>query len=230
LDNIKRHSLDLATKGMTLVELVVAIVAGSMIALVISSLSLDLFAGLTRGQTETTMLMESQLILSDITEDFRTSSAILATNTISDSHAPSEGWNTSNENLILIASEPAIGVDRNFIIDPLTGGPYRNEYILFADNNVLRKRILANPNAIGNIARTSCPPLYVSSTCPEDSILTEHFHQLNFIFYDQDGAETTDPTLGRSIEINIHLRKNVFGELITADNRIRMTLRNASLN
>jgi len=102
---------------MTLVELVVAIVAGSMIALVISSLSLDLFAGLTRGQTETTMLMESQLILSDITEDFRTSSAILATNTISDSHAPSEGWNTSNENLILIASEPAIGVDRNFIID-----------------------------------------------------------------------------------------------------------------
>ena len=46
------------------------------------------------------------------------------------------------------------------------------------------------------------------------------------VFYDQNNNLTTDPTLGRSVDITIELEDESFGRTVNATNNIRMTLRN----
>jgi hypothetical protein len=217
-------------RGFTIAELIVAISAGSLVALVIFSVSLFFYADIARGEVETNMLIESQTILNDISEDMRTSSAILTTHTLSDANEPAAAWNTDNANLILIMSEPALNASRNFVLNPTTGNPYQNEFIIFVSDNQLYKRILANPSATGNRAVTTCPAEHASSSCPRDPLLTNYYKSLSFVFYDQDGVLTTNPALGRSIAINIVLERAVFGQTISVDNHVRMTLRNPYLN
>lgn len=213
--------------GFTVTELTVAIVAGSLVALIVLSISLFFFADVMRANSQTQLLAESQIALNRVVEDMRTGSAVLLNNTITDANEPTGGWTTSNTDLILIVATPATDNMNDFIFDASTGNPYQDEFIYFTDNDShLHKRILSNTAAPGNISTTTCPEDIATASCPADKFLTANFDDMTFSFFDRDNNPTADPTAARSAEINIFMNKQVFGRIVTAENNIRMSLRN----
>jgi type II secretory pathway pseudopilin PulG len=218
-------------KGFTIVELTLAFTAGMVISLMVTAFTFALYSDTVKAQTETAMLMDSQILLRRVAEDVRYSSTILPTNNLPDAYQPA-GWNTDNENHILILSAPAQDSDRNFVINEETGSPYQNEIILYSSGDKLYRRTIANPDVADNRISSTCPES--SANCRNDPILSEQFKDMTFIFFDQNGSqinqESGNITDARSIEIIIDLEDRKFGETISVDNRVRMTLRNPFFN
>lgn len=218
----------LTSRGFTIVELSVSIAAGSVVALAVLSISLFFFADIMRTNAQTQLQSEAQSALNRVIEDMRTGSAILTSNTVADANEPGGGWVTSNADLVLIVATPALDSSGNFIFDSFSGAPYQDEFIYFTDGSTLYKRILSNTNAPGNSSVTTCPAAAAGPSCPEDKKLTENFNDMMFVFYDLDNTVTADPTAARSAEITIDMYKQVFGRDVTAQNVVRMSLRNPS--
>jgi prepilin-type N-terminal cleavage/methylation domain-containing protein len=215
------------TKGFTITELLIAVTLGSMLSITLFTVTIFFYGGVIRNDVQARLIVESQNVLRRVVEDLRTGSGVLVSNTIADTNEPSGGWTTSNTDLILIISTPSQNNTREFISDTLNGGFYHDEIIYYADGVNLYKRILANPNATGNRAKTTCPPTISTPSCPADRRLTENFADMNFVFYDQDDSITTDPTLARSVEILIEMEGRTLGQNLSIDNDIRVTMRNS---
>ena len=213
--------------GFTLVEMIVAVTAGTLVIVLVLSISFYYFANILQVNAQTRLVTEAQIALNRVVEDVRTGSAVLLSNTITDINEPVGGWTTSNADLILILSTPALDSTNAFIFDSDTGNPYQNEFIYFTDSdNHLHKRILANPSAPDNIATTTCPETAATPACPADSLLTDNFDTMSFSFFDRDNVPTADPTAARSANITILMNDNVFSREIKAENNTRMSLRN----
>jgi type II secretory pathway component PulJ len=214
--------------GVTLVELLVVIGMASMLLLSFFTVSIYMYGDTIRGSLYAQLSGESQTILRSVVEDLRQSSAIHTTNKNPDSNAPGGAWTTSNSNLILIISTPALNSSNNFILNPDTGYPYENEIVYFVSGGRLYKRYLANSAATGNTRKTTCPAASASSSCPPDILMSSNFKDLNFVFYDQDDSVTTDISQARSIKLLIQMQRKTYGKTLTFDNTIRITMRNLS--
>lgn len=217
-----------SSKGFTAVEMIIiVVVTGLLVAPVIGGMFF-FYGGTVANSMQAQLGVEAQNILRSMTEELRVSSGVRANNTISDANAPGGGWTTSNENLVLIISTPALDSDNNFILNTTTGNPYHNEIIYFADDDTLYKRYLAHPDAAGNTTKTSCPAALATASCPADVKMSENFKTMNFVFYDQDNALTSVLTNARSIKMTVSMEKKAFGRTIDFDNNIRVTIRNSS--
>lgn len=218
----------LTQTGVTLVELLVVIATASVLFVAFFSVSIYMYGDTIRGSLYAQLAAESQSILRSVTEELRQSSAIHQANANPDSHAPGGTWTTSNSNLILIISTAALDSSNNFILDPDTGYPYENEIVYFTSGGRLYKRYLANSAATGNTRKTTCPQSLSSASCPPDILMSNNFKTLNFVFYDQDDAVTTNITAARSIKLLIQMERRTYGKALTFDNTIRITMRNLS--
>lgn len=224
LDSIK-HKVGSAV-GFTVTELTIVIVILGVLMIPLSVMTLDYFGSIMARSTEAQLATESQTLLRTVVEELRTASSVKVGNTISDPNEPPSGWSTSNDNLILIISTPALTSTRAFIYDPITGMPYQNELIYFVEGQRLYRRTLANTDAVGNTARRTCPSAVASAACPADKALTDHFKAMNFTLYDQDDVVTTNISLARSLVVNVSMEKPTFGGPVRFDNSMRMTMRN----
>jgi prepilin-type N-terminal cleavage/methylation domain-containing protein len=210
-------------QGFTITELVIAISVAAIMAVVLFTVTLDYYASAIRSHETAQMALESQSILSQMTEDLRLADGISTTNALVDDNNTS-GWSTSDAANILIVQSPAVTNAREIIYDTSTGYPFRNEYVYFADGTNLYKRILKNTNATNNIAVTTCP--VASSSCPLDRLYTTSLNDLEFIFYDASNAVTTTPSEARSVKVTVKLSKKVFGKVIEMSNSAQITQRN----
>lgn len=213
-------------QGFTIVELAIGISVGTVLLLAFMTVITDYFILITKNNASIDMTTSSQNLLRSTVEVLRLSNGVRQTNSITDPNAPSGGWNTSNANFVIVISTPAIDAARDYIIDPSTGSPYMNELVYYRSGNSLMKRSLANPAAAGNTLRTSCPAALASDTCPADVDLADYFQAMSFTLYNQDSNVTSDPTLARSVKIDLNMQRTVFGTPISLDNAIRVTLRN----
>lgn len=211
--------------GFTIVELLVAISLLGIISVSLIATFSNYLSIITRNSRSNELTAESQNLLRATVEELRYGAGVRQTNTITDPNAPG-GWNTSNSSFVIIIAMPAVDTANNYIIDPDTGSPYNNELVYFKEGTTLYKRTLANPLAVGNKVVTSCPSGAVTTTCPADRLLTPNTSSFSFELYDQDNTLTPDPLLARSININLLLERDTFGEPISFDNNIRITLRN----
>lgn len=212
--------------GMTVVELVVGITVGSILFLAFMGAMTNQFVLITKNNASIDMAANSQNLLRSTVEALRVGDGVRQTNTISDSHAPSGGWNTSNTNFVIVIASPALNSAHNYIIDPSTGSPYMNELVYYKSSTSLMERRLANPSASGNSLVTSCPPSSSSQSCPPDKVLADYVQSMTFTLYDQDNNLTTDPVLARLIKISLNMQRTVFGSSISLNNSIQVTLRN----
>lgn len=212
--------------GFTVTELTIVIVILGVLMVPLSVMTLDYFGSIMARSTEAQLATESQTLLRTVVEELRTASSVKVGNTINDPNEPPSGWSTSNDNLILIISTPALNNSRAFIYDPITGMPYQNELIYFVEGPRLYRRTLANTDAVGNTARRTCPMATASTTCPADKVLTDHFKAMNFTLYDQDDIVTTNIAVARSLVVNVSMEKPTFGGPVRFDNSMRMTMRN----
>lgn len=212
--------------GFTLVELMVSVSIMGIIGVVFLGLTANYFVTITRNNELAEMTINSQNLLRTTVENIRFGDGIRQTNQISDSHAPAGGWNTNNSSFVIVLAVPALNSSRDYIIDSDTGSPYMNELVYYKDGTNLMERKLANPSASGNSLVTTCPANLASSNCPADTELASYVSSMTFTMYDQDGAQTGDPTLARSIQINLRMQRNAPGNPLNLDTSTRVTLRN----
>jgi type II secretory pathway pseudopilin PulG len=222
----RRPRLDQA--GVTIVELLVVIGIASALLVSFFTVSIYMYGDTLRSSLYSQLASESQSILRSVVEELRQSSAIHQSNQNPDTNAPGGQWTTSNSNLILIISTPALDSSNNFILNPSTGYPYENEIVYFTSSGRLYKRYLANSAASGNSRKTTCPQASATSSCPPDILMSSNFKTLSFVFYDQDDAVTTNVTTARSIKLLITMERRSYGKTLTFDNTIRITMRNLS--
>lgn len=215
-----------ASDGFTITELVISITVAGILATILFVATFYYYANTMQSETTTSLAIESQSILTQLTEDIRLADSISSTNNIADANAPAGGWVTSNPSNVIIIENPAIDSARNIIYDPNTGFPFRNEYIYFVSGTSMYKRTLANASAPGNTAVTSCPTDQATSTCPPDRLFSGNATNLSFTFYDSTGNTTADTSLARSVSLEVNMAKKVFGKNITLSNSTRVTLRN----
>ena len=212
--------------GFTVVEMAIAITVAGFLAAALFVATFGYYADVSRAETSASLAMESQTILTQMTEDTRLADAISTTNAITDANAPAGGWVTSDPSNVIIIESPADDSNHNIIYNPDTGSPYRNEFIYFNSNGSMYKRLLANPDAVGNTALTTCPASKASPSCPPDILFSSSVANLNFTFYDSSGNTTADAASARSVQLQVDMSKKSFGRTITLNNSTRVTLRN----
>lgn len=214
------------TDGYTMPELAISIFIFSILVVAFFTFVSDYFILAVRNNDSIDMTVSSQNLLRSTVEALRFGDGVRQSNTISDSNAPAGGWNTSNTNFVIIIAIPALDSSRNYIIDSSTGSPYMNELVYFKSGNSLMRRTLANPSALGNSLATTCPASIATPSCRADVDLADYFSSMSFTLYDQNAAVTADPTLARSIKIDLTMSRTVFNKVISLSNSIRVTLRN----
>jgi len=213
-------------KGFTITELVISITVASILALVLFAATFYYYVSAAQSQAAADLALESQTILTQLTEDIRLSDAIASTNALPDPNAPTGGWATSDPSNILIIESPTVDSNRNIIYNNNTGDPYRNEFIYFQSGTTMYKRILANSSATGNTAQTTCPANKANSSCPPDRLFSANVSNLSFTFYDASDNTTSNATQARSVSLEVDMAKKVFGKNVTLTNTTRVTLRN----
>ncbi len=209
-----------------MVELIVSISVFAIIGVTFLGLTSNYFVVITRNNELAEMTVNSQNLLRTTVENIRFGDGIRQTNQINDANAPAGGWNTSNSSFVIVIAVPALNSSHNYITDPNTGSPYMNELVYYKDGTDLMERKLANPSATGNTLTTTCPANKATSGCPADTQLANYVSSMTFVMYDQNAAVTNDPTLARSIQINLIMERNAPGEPLDLNTSTRVTLRN----
>lgn len=217
--------------GYTMPELIISLFIIAILSGAFVSLYAIFFNATLTSNYQARLAVESQGILRSIVEELRVSSGVRADSS-PDPYVVGGGsnWSTSNANLVLIIATPAVDASGNIIFNALAGQPHINEIVYYVDDSKLYKRIIADASAPGNRFVTSCPLSAATASCPADVLLSEHFEDMVFNFYDQDDAlidqTSGDITQARSIELVIDMQRQVFGQTVAYSNNIRMTLRN----
>lgn len=214
------------SKGFTITELAISVTVGSILSLVLLTATFYYYVSVAQSETATHLALESQSILTQLTEDIRLADSIANTNVLPDANSPSGGWVTSDPSNIIIIESPVTDSDREIVYNSSTGFPHRNEYIYFLTGTSMYKRILANTSATGNTAKTTCPEAVATSACPKDRVFSSNVSGLSFTFYDASDNTTANAASARSIVFNVNMSKKVFGKNITLSNSTRVTLRN----
>ncbi len=210
-------------KGFTIIELLIAVSVATIAVTLIMYAFVFLYGGLVKEQTRANMVLESQVFLKKMVEDIRVANKILATNTLTDSNRPS-GWTTNDPANILVLTQPVVNSSKDFVFDTATGYPYQNEIIYFGEGGNMYRRTIANLNAAGNSAQSTCPAGTLS--CSPDIQLTDDLVNMSFIFYDINDAVTATPENARSVELTVTLKNRVYGQDIIISDKTRVTLRN----
>jgi prepilin-type N-terminal cleavage/methylation domain-containing protein len=211
--------------GFTLVELLISLTLTGIITVGLFAVITNYLVLVSRNSILVDMTVDSQNLLRSTVENLRYGAGVRQTNSINDTNMTG-GWNTSNTDFVIIIAVPAIDSSGDYIINTSTGSPYNNELVYFKDGNILTRRTLAHPDATGNTLITTCPDSVATASCPSDVKLINHVDDMVFTLYNQDDVPITDPLLARSVKIDLSMARSTFGEPLTLDNSIRVTLRN----
>ncbi|HEX8182770.1 MAG TPA: hypothetical protein VF575_04180 [Candidatus Saccharimonadales bacterium] len=140
---------------------------------------------------------------------------------------------------------PSLDASKAFIMNGTQ--PYEDEFIYYLDGSTksLMQRTLANPNAVGNRVKTSCPPSSATASCPADKTIATDLASIDMRYFSRAGnlinyTSIVDSTTGNYIgpdftavevvEFNINLTKKPFLQQTNATQNstiIRVALRNA---
>lgn len=209
--------------GFTITELLIAVALGAMATMLITVAYVNTYGSAIAAQVRAQMTQEGQLFLRRMTEDIRVANSVRVTNVLTDP-SNATGWVTSDPANILIITQPATDASSSLIIDANTALPYQHEIVYFGQNDVMFRRVIANPDATDTVQLTTCPAGTID--CPRDTELVNNLDNMQFTFYDVDNQVVTDAALARSIEVSINLSKKVYGQTVVAQNTTRVTLRN----
>lgn len=250
--------------GFTVVEmLVVVLMTGFFVTLLLYfTFSYWRYTYLLESDQDT---LSSRLNAGDIIrESLGTSSGMILQNGIPDPHPNNiDPADATNQYWLKIHAIPGnksaatgtttpVGYYRRFSFDA-SGGvimngtqPYEDEYVMYINGTTkqLLLRSLANTSAIGNRLKTSCPPAFVTSSCPADRVIAENVASVDMRYFSRTGNQIDwtsiyDSAIGQYIgpdftsvdvvEIKLNLtRKPVFQQTTATVNNtvIRVALRN----
>lgn len=253
-------------KGISIAELMVVIVMTSFMVTLVSDFMINYWRyGYMLQSDEDTLGV--RLNAGDILRDsVGTSSGLIMQNSISDSYPgvvdtsdpTNSHWEVIHaipQNIPIGASgsitpviyyrRPSVNTAGSYIMNGAQ--PYDDEYVLYLDGTTksLKQRILANPNAVGDKVRTTCPAAHASSSCPADKTIATSVSSIDMRYFSRNGntidyTSITDPNTGlyagpdftavEVVEFKLNLTQKPFLQQsnTTINNTIiRVALRNA---
>lgn len=223
---MKLRRLDQA--GLTLIELLVTCTVIGLVSIIIMNFMGNWLKQHAITQTRTTLLSNAQNTLDTIGDTIRLSSAADQNNRWQDANAPGapgnlQSWASNSSTLVLAtAVEDTSG---NIVFsDPANYTSQKNNYIFFVQNGSLYRRTLA-ANVANNKLKTSCPASSATANCPADRKMTDNVQTFTVSYFNGDN-QSVSPTDARSIELNLTLRMNKYGQTITTSYKTRMVFRN----
>lgn len=214
--------------GMTIVELLVAVVVTALVSTVILNFSIDSIRTSSIQTAKSELLDDARNGLDRVANDIRISTVADQNNRWDDSNSPGApgnllSWSSDASTLILATS--AMDSGRNIIFDdPLNYITEKNNLVYFVSNGTLYRRILAAP-VTGNTAKTSCPEGNATATCPTDAVVIRNVSNFQVRYINANDIDVV-PSEARAIELQITVTDDVFGESVSASYVTRMVFRN----
>lgn len=220
---MKRGTKNAKPEGFTLPELLVTCILLSMVALIMAGFLTGWLQSYANTKARTDLLQNAELALDQINKDIRLSGAADSSNRWPDANAPSGGWQSDADTLIL--AEAATDSSRNVIFaDPSKYITVKDNVIYFLDGQNLYRRVLASDNS-ADAARTTCPPAASNSSCPADSLVAAGVTNFDVKYYDARENQVA-PTDARSIDLSITLTSKSTTKTIAQSYHTRMVFRN----
>ncbi len=221
--------------GFTLVELLVAVSVASVMFAIIFGFQRDLINQYNLLVNRNQLLAATKDATLQVATAIRSSKSLLANNAVADSHAPSAPGNlyswssTPGNDAAIVLAIPAVDQSGNLIyVDGSHQSTYTNNVIYYLDQtqHILYKRVLANTQAPGNVAVTSCPPTATTPSCPADAKIVADVASFAATFYDSGNNTVTVPSGTEAIQITVSQTKYYHALSYSSSFTTRATLRN----
>ncbi len=251
-------------QGFTLIEVwIVLLVSAFFVGLILYfGISYWRYSSLLENDSDTFV---SRLDVQDVVrEAVGTSDGLITQNSLPDNHANNPDPVSGSNYWLTIHAVPgnvpmsASGTTtpllyfRRFSINTskavvMNGSqPYEDEYILYLNGSTrqLLLRTLANPNAVNNRLKTSCPPTIATTSCPADRVLVNQLASVDVTYYSRSGntinyQSITDPVTGayigpdftavEALQYTFHITNKTLFQQSTStknDTVVRIALRN----
>lgn len=226
---MKIRRLRTNSSGMTLVELVVALVLTGLIVGVVMDFSIAKLRQSSVESIKNSLLSNAETGLDRVANDIRLATHADGNNRWQDNFAPGApgnllSWQSNSTTLVLAiaAQDSSGGILFDDAHDYVTT---KNNVIYYLQDGSLYRRILAAPVS-SNAAVTTCPSPDASSSCPADALVLQNVSSLTIRYFDGTNQQV-DPADARSVELAITLKVHKFGQDLTASYTTRMVFRNA---
>jgi len=220
------RSLD--QRGVTIVELAVALVLTTIMVGIIIGFAVDKQQQSSQQTIKNDLLTNAETGLNTVANDIRLSARADDNNRWQDANAPGAPSNQlswqSNGNTLVLATA-AQDSNHNILFDDVHDYvTTKNNYVYFVSNHTLYKRTLAASKA-GNAAKTTCPASLATSTCPADKEILDNVNSFAIQYYDGDN-QTVTPSNARSVQLTVQLLVHKYNQDFTTDYTTRMVFRN----
>ena len=193
--------------GFSLLELLIAITASSILLLVggtfVGQGTLSINADLNKTLVQT----DTETAVNTIAKVIKSARSVEAQNSQPDLYSPGGsgnlyGWSgIAGSNGTLILAIPSRDTSGNLLyVDGLHTNLYTDDIVYYFDatSKKLYKRTIANAVS-GNIAVTTCPPLYATPACPADSVIVQDIANLTTSYFDSNNVSVSIPTGTESV-------------------------------
>jgi prepilin-type N-terminal cleavage/methylation domain-containing protein len=252
-------------RGLTVMELLVALVVGGLMSMTITTFALRYWSNTAVLQNNEQALV-SRLNAGDYLRSLvNSSNGLIVQNDIPDTHTLNADpanvsgayWlpihalpgttsigSAGTYTPVIYLDRPSINTSKAIVMNGTA--PYQDNVLLYMDgtNKQFKARVLANPNATANAAKTTCPPANATNACPADSIIAENVSSVGVRYFSKSGntidySSIKDPVTGANngpdfpsvevLEITINLSKKAKlhnGANTTNQTIIRVALRN----
>jgi type II secretory pathway component PulJ len=215
-------------KGYTIIEMIVATAVTGLLVILIMTFLINTVANNTVDSARADLLREAQLTLDNMGREIRLSANADENNRWEDENAPGAPSNElsweSDENTLVLATAAMDASNNILFSDPLHYVSSKNNNIYFVSDGTLYKRILPDPVAANSVDENTCPPS-PSDSCPDDRELVHDVESFTVTYYDNQNDEV-EPSEARSIELDLHLRKEIYGRIVEAEFSTRTVFRN----
>lgn len=196
-------------KGVTIVELLVVIAASGIIMAAVTGFALNYWTNTAVLQNDEDTLVTRMNSGDYLRNALNSASDLIIQNSLTDSHTgapdPAIGsglyWlpihaipGTTNMPAsgtitpVAYFSRPSLNTSKSMIMNGTF--PYQDEIVIYMNGSTkqLLARVLANPNATSNRAKTTCPAASASSSCPKDILIAENVSGMGVRYFSRSGT------------------------------------------
>ena len=222
-------------RGFTLVELIVAIAASTILLLVIGNYVVDAILGSNQDYNRTLVLSNAKEAVTVVARQVRLAKSVESVNDQPDANAPGAPGNlyswsgAAGSGGTLILSVPAKDSTGSVIyIDSLHSSMYTDNVIFYLDSSTHRlyRRYIANASATGDVGVTTCPPSKATSTCPADAVVVDDVANLTTTYMDNNNNVVTNPSGTEAVKYTVTETRTIHSHVYTGTYTTIAALRN----
>jgi len=209
-------------RGLTLVELVIAIAVSSIIMIGLVSFIVTLtnqYAITSLRSNQTSSLVASN---NHISRDVRASRSVLGQNAISDAAAPSNPgyWQSGSSQLVLAATARKTNGES---LDGTYPGDTDNIIYYLRDGSLYRRLLAFNSGGGNRYTTITCTPL-TGGGCPGDTKILDNVTAFTVTYYRKDGSVASPVTDAKRVAVSLEVAAQQSGQTISSTSRFTNTL------